>query len=181
MRRHSGNGSNGGVPDTDACKTRRPGLAREPTQGVIMLSTRFTRTFGVRHPIIQGGMQWIARAELVAAVANSGALGFLSALTQPTPDDLYEEILRCRALTKQPFGVNLTFLPALRPIPYDGYIDAIIRGGVTIVETAGNNPAQYMDRFKAAGIKVIHKCTSVRHAIKAEQIGVDAVSIDGFE
>src|SRR5476649_1045361 len=146
-----------------------------------MLSTRFTRTFGVRHPIIQGGMQWIARAELVAAVANSGALGFLSALTQPTPDDLYEEILRCRALTRQPFGVNLTFLPALRPIPYDGYIDAIIRGGVTIVETAGNNPAQYMDRFKAAGIKVIHKCTSVRHAIKAEQIGVDAVSIDGFE
>jgi nitronate monooxygenase len=146
-----------------------------------MLSTRFTRTFGVRHPIIQGGMQWIARAELVAAVANSGALGFLSALTQPTPDDLYEEILRCRALTSQPFGVNLTFLPALRPIPYDDYIDAIIRGGVKIVETAGNNPAIYMDRFKAAGIKVIHKCTSVRHALKAEQIGVDAVSIDGFE
>jgi nitronate monooxygenase len=146
-----------------------------------MLSTRFTRTFGVRHPIIQGGMQWIARAELVAAVANSGALGFLSALTQPTPDDLYDEILRCRALTSQPFGVNLTFLPALRPIPYDEYIDAIIRGGVKIVETAGNNPAIYMDRFKAAGIKVIHKCTSVRHALKAEQIGVDAVSIDGFE
>lgn len=146
-----------------------------------MLSTRFTRTFGVRHPIIQGGMQWIARAELVAAVANSGALGFLSALTQPTPDDLYAEIMRCHALTSKPFGVNLTFLPALRPIPYDGYIDAIIRAGVKIVETAGNNPAAYMDTFKAAGIKVIHKCTSVRHAVKAEQIGIDAVSIDGFE
>lgn len=146
-----------------------------------MLSTLFTRTFGVRHPIIQGGMQWIARAELVAAVANSGALGFLSALTQPTPDDLHAEILRCRKMTIQPFGVNLTFLPAIRPIPYDEYIDVIIRSGIKIVETAGNNPQAYMDDFKAAGIKVIHKCTSVRHAIKAEQIGVDAVSIDGFE
>ena len=146
-----------------------------------MLSTPFTRTFGVRHPIIQGGMQWIARAELVAAVANSGALGFLSALTQPTPDDLHAEILRCREMTMQPFGVNLTFLPAIRPIPYDEYIDVIIRSGIKIVETAGNNPVAYMDRFKTAGIKVIHKCTSVRHALKAEQIGVDAVSIDGFE
>jgi len=146
-----------------------------------MLSTRFTRTFGVRHPIIQGGMQWIARAELVAAVANSGALGFLSALTQPTPEDLAAEIARTQALTDQPFGVNLTFLPAIRPIPYDGYIQAIIDGGVKIVETAGNNPEKYMDTFKAHGIRVIHKCTSVRHALKAQQIGVDAVSIDGFE
>ena len=146
-----------------------------------MLSTNFTRTFGVMHPIIQGGMQWIARAELVAAVANSGALGFLSALTQPSPDDLHAEIERCRQMTTQPFGVNLTFLPAIRPIPYDEYIDVIIRSGIKIVETAGNNPVAYMDRFKTAGIKVIHKCTSVRHALKAEQIGVDAVSIDGFE
>lgn len=146
-----------------------------------MLSTRFTHTFGIRYPIIQGGMQWIARAELVAAVANAGALGFLSALTQPTPDDLYNEILRCRELTEHPFGVNLTFLPAMRPIPYTEYIDAAIRGGIKIIETAGNNPADYMPTFKAAGIKVIHKCTSLRHALKAQEIGVDAVSIDGFE
>lgn len=146
-----------------------------------MLSTRFTRLFGVQHPIIQGGMQWIARAELVAAVANAGALGFLSALTQPTPEALLQEIQRCRGLTDQPFGVNITFLPALRPIPYAEYIDAVVQGGVKIVETAGNNPAPYMPTFASAGIRLIHKCTSVRHALKAQALGVDAVSIDGFE
>ncbi|HEY4075172.1 MAG TPA: nitronate monooxygenase [Herbaspirillum sp.] len=147
----------------------------------MMISTRFTDTFGIRYPIIQGGMQWIARAELVAAVANAGALGVLSALTQPTPEDLYREILRCREMTDKAFGVNITFLPALRPIPYAEYIDAVVRGGVKIVETAGNNPVAYMPTFKAEGIKVIHKCTSVRHALKAQEIGVDAVAIDGFE
>lgn len=146
-----------------------------------MLSTRFTETFGVRHPIVQGGMQWIARAELVAAVANAGALGFLSALTQPTPEDLRKEILRCRELTDQPFGVNVTFLPALRSIPYLEYIDAAVQSGIEILETAGNSPAEYMPALQAANVKVIHKCTSVRHALTAERLGVDAVSIDGFE
>lgn len=146
-----------------------------------MISTRFTQTFGIEHPIIQGGMQWIARAELVAAVANAGALGFLSALTQPSPEALLAEIRRCRALTDRPFGVNITFLPALKPIPYGEYVDAVIQGGVRIVETAGNNPADHMPAFKTAGVRVIHKCTSVRHALKAQALGVDAISIDGFE
>lgn len=146
-----------------------------------MISTPFTQTFGIQHPIVQGGMQWIARAELVAAVANAGALGFLSALTQPTPEDLLKEIRRCSELTDRPFGVNVTFLPSLKPIPYDEYMDAVIQGGVRILETAGNNPARYMPMLKAAEVRVIHKCTSIRHALKAQALGVDAISIDGFE
>ncbi|HYM29882.1 MAG TPA: nitronate monooxygenase family protein [Candidatus Cybelea sp.] len=146
-----------------------------------MLRTRITEMFGVRHPIVQGGMQWVGRAELVAAVANAGALGFITGLTQPTPDDLRKEIARTRQMTDKPFGVNLTILPTLRPIPYDEYMQAIIDSGIKIVETAGNNPAKYIPIFKNAGIKVIHKCTSVRHALTAERIGADAISIDGFE
>jgi NAD(P)H-dependent flavin oxidoreductase YrpB (nitropropane dioxygenase family) len=146
-----------------------------------MLRTRFTETFGVDHPIVQGGMMWVGRAELVAAVANSGALGFITALTQRTPEDLTKEIARCRDLTDRPFGVNLTILPSIKPPPYAEYRQAIVESGVTIVETAGSNPIDHLLHFKDAGIKVIHKCTSVRHALKAEQVGVDAVSIDGFE
>ncbi|MGW6375613.1 NAD(P)H-dependent flavin oxidoreductase [Rhodococcus sp. NPDC055112] len=146
-----------------------------------MLRTRFTEAFGVDHPIVQGGMMWVGRAELVAAVANSGALGFITALTQPTPEDLTKEIARCRDLTDKPFGVNLTILPSINPPPYAEYRQAIVESGVTIVETAGSNPIDHLPHFKDAGIKVIHKCTSVRHALKAEQVGVDAVSIDGFE
>lgn len=146
-----------------------------------MLKTRFTEEFGIEHPIVQGGMQWVGRAELVAAVANAGGLGFITALTQPTPADLTKEIARCRELTDKPFGVNLTILPALTPPPYAEYRQAIIDSGVKIVETAGHNPAEHIAAFKAAGIKVIHKCTAVRHALKAEKLGADAVSIDGFE
>jgi NAD(P)H-dependent flavin oxidoreductase YrpB (nitropropane dioxygenase family) len=146
-----------------------------------MIETRFTREFGVRHPIVQGGMQWVGRAPLVAAVANAGALGFITALTQPTPDDLRAEIARCRELTDAPFGVNLTILPTITPPPYAEYRDAIIDSGVRIVETAGSNPAEHLEHFHAHGIKVIHKCTSVRHGLKAQRIGVDAVSIDGYE
>jgi NAD(P)H-dependent flavin oxidoreductase YrpB (nitropropane dioxygenase family) len=146
-----------------------------------MVSTRFTDTFGVSKPIIQGGMQWVARAELVSAVANAGALGFLSALTQPTPEALAAEIERCRSMTDQPFGVNLTVLPALNPPPYAEYRQVVVEAGITIVETAGSNPAEHVEHFRSAGVKVIHKCTSVRHAVKAQSLGVDAVSIDGFE
>ncbi|MGW0177583.1 NAD(P)H-dependent flavin oxidoreductase [Rhodococcus sp. NPDC003322] len=146
-----------------------------------MLTTRFTESFGVEHPIVQGGMMWVGRAELVAAVANSGALGFITALTQPTPEDLVKEIARCRDLTDRPFGVNLTILPSITPPPYAEYRQAIVESGIKIVETAGANPVEHLPHFKDAGVKVIHKCTSVRHALKAEQIGVDAVSIDGFE
>ncbi|MET7425561.1 nitronate monooxygenase [Dactylosporangium sp. NPDC005555] len=146
-----------------------------------MIETRFTREFGVRHPIVQGGMQWVGRAELVAAVADAGALGFITALTQPTPEDLVKEIARCRELTDQEFGVNLTILPAISPPPYAEYRAAIIESGIRVVETAGFSPAEHMPAFAAAGIKVIHKCTSVRHALKAESLGVHAVSIDGFE
>lgn len=145
------------------------------------MQTRFTRLFGVRHPIVQGGMQWVGRAELVSAVANAGGLGFLTALTQPTPEALYQEIARCREMTDEPFGVNLSLLPSINPPPYAEYREAIIAGGVTIVETAGNNPAEHIAHFKAHGVKVIHKCTAVRHALSAERMGVDAVSIDGFE
>jgi NAD(P)H-dependent flavin oxidoreductase YrpB (nitropropane dioxygenase family) len=145
------------------------------------LKTRFTETFGIEHPIVQGGMQWVGRAELVAAVANAGGLGFITALTQPTPDDLRREIDRCRALTDKPFGVNLTILPAITPPPYAEYRQAIIDGGVKIVETAGYKPQEHVDHFKAHGIKVIHKCTAVRHALSAERMGVDAISIDGLE
>ena len=128
-----------------------------------MIKTRFTEMFGIKHPIVQGGMQWVGRAELTSAVANAGALGFLTALTQPTPEDLRKEVKRCREMTDQPFGVNLTILPTLVPRPYGEYIDAIIDSGVKIVETAGNNPKPILPKFKEAGIKVIHKCTSVRH------------------
>ncbi|MFN3584890.1 NAD(P)H-dependent flavin oxidoreductase [Phenylobacterium sp.] len=145
------------------------------------LKTRFTETFGVEHPIVQGGMQWVGRAELVAAVANAGGLGFITALTQPTPDDLRREIERCQKLTDKPFGVNLTILPAITPPPYAEYRQAIIDMGVKIVETAGYKPQEHVDHFKAHGIKVIHKCTAVRHALSAERMGVDAISIDGFE
>jgi NAD(P)H-dependent flavin oxidoreductase YrpB (nitropropane dioxygenase family) len=143
--------------------------------------TRFTQTFGIEHPIIQGGMQWVGRAELVAAVANAGALGFITALTQPTPDDLRREIDRCRKLTDRPFGVNLTILPTINPPPYGEYRQAIIDSGVKIVETAGFKPQEHVDHFKAHGVSVIHKCTAVRHAVSAQRMGVDAISIDGFE
>jgi NAD(P)H-dependent flavin oxidoreductase YrpB (nitropropane dioxygenase family) len=145
------------------------------------MKTRITELFGVEHPIIQGGMQWVGRAELVSAVANAGALGFITGLTQPTPEDLRKEIARTREMTDKPFGVNLTILPTLRPVPYQEYADAIAESGVNIVETAGRSPEQFMPTFKGAGIKVIHKCTSVRHSVKAEAVGCDAVSVDGFE
>ena len=146
-----------------------------------MIKTRFTETFGIEHPIVMGGMQWVGRAELVSAVANAGALGFLTALTQPTPEDLVKEVQRCREMTDKPFGVNLTILPSLKPIPYDEYRQAIIESGIKVVETAGNNPSSHLPDFKKAGVKVIHKCTSVRHGLTAERIGCDAISMDGFE
>jgi NADH:quinone reductase (non-electrogenic) len=146
-----------------------------------MLKTRFTEMFGIDHPIVQGGMQWVGRAGLVSAVANAGALGFITALTQPTPEALAEEIRKCRELTDRPFGVNLTILPSLKPPPYAEYRQAIIESGVKIVETAGNNPQEHIAELKKHGVKVIHKCTAVRHALKAEKIGADAISIDGFE
>ncbi|WP_338770038.1 nitronate monooxygenase family protein [Nocardia vulneris] len=146
-----------------------------------MLRTRFTETFGVEHPIVQGGMMWVGRAELVAAVANAGGLGFITALTQPTPEDLRREIARTRELTDKPFGVNVTILPSINPPPYAEYVQAIVESGVKIVETAGSNPEPFLPYYKDAGIKVLHKCTSVRHALKAQRIGVDGVSIDGFE
>jgi nitronate monooxygenase len=150
-------------------------------EGRSLFKTRFTQEFGVEHPIVQGGMQWVGRAELAAAVANAGALGFITALTQPTPEDLVREIRRCRDLTDRPFGVNLTILPTLKPPPYAEYRHAIIEAGVRIVETAGYKPQEHVDHFKQHGIKVLHKCTSVRHALSAERMGVDAISIDGFE
>jgi NAD(P)H-dependent flavin oxidoreductase YrpB (nitropropane dioxygenase family) len=146
-----------------------------------MLKTRFTELFGVEHPIAQGGMMWVGTAELVSAVANAGALGFLTALTQPTPEALAREIARTRAMTDKPFGVNLTILPSINPPPYAEYRRAIIESGIKIVETAGYKPQEHVDEFKAHGIKIIHKCTAVRHALSAERMGVDAISIDGFE
>ena len=146
-----------------------------------MLKTRFTEMFGIQHPVVQGGMQWVGRAQLVSAVANAGALGFITALTQPTPEELEKEIQRCRDLTDKPFGVNLTILPALKPPPYAEYRQAIIDSGIKIVETAGHNPQEHIAELKKHGVKVIHKCTAVRHAVKAEKIGADAISIDGFE
>jgi nitronate monooxygenase len=137
--------------------------------------------FGIEHPIIQGGMHYVGFAELAAAVSNAGGLGIITGLTQKTPELLAKEIARCRDMTDKPFGVNLTFLPAFTAPPYPEYIAAITEGGIKIVETAGRSPEQYMPALKAAGIKVIHKCTSVRHSLKAEQIGCDAVSVDGFE
>jgi nitronate monooxygenase len=149
--------------------------------GEFALQTRITQLFGIEHPIIQGGMHFVGLAELAAAVSNAGGLGIITGLTQRTPEKLAAEIARCRTLTNRPFGVNLTFLPAVNSPDYPGYIEAIIRGGVKIVETAGNNPQKVLPALKGAGIKVIHKCTSVRHALKAEAIGCDAVSVDGFE
>jgi len=146
-----------------------------------MIATRFTEMFGVKHPITQGGMQWVGRAELVSAVANAGALGFITALTQPTPEALAAEIKRCRDMTDQPFGVNLTILPTINPPPYDEYRLAIVESGIKVVETAGSNPGPHLPLFHEHGVKVIHKCTSVRHAVKAQDVGVDVVSIDGFE
>lgn len=145
------------------------------------LSTAFTRMFGIEHPIAMGGMQWVGRAPLVAAVANAGALGFLTALTQPSPEELVREIGRVRDRTDKPFGVNLTILPTMRPPPYAEYRRAIIESGVTIVETAGHRPQEHVEDFKRAGVRVIHKCTAVRHALAAERMGVDVISIDGFE
>ena len=145
------------------------------------MKTRITELFGIERPIIQGGMHMVAFAELAAAVSNAGGLGMITALTQRSAEDLAREIARCRELTDKPFGVNLTFLPATVTPDYPGYVKAIIEGGVKIVETAGNNPQQWLPSLKEAGVKVIHKCTSVRHALKAEAIGCDAVSVDGFE
>ncbi|MDQ8728591.1 nitronate monooxygenase family protein [Bradyrhizobium sp. LHD-71] len=146
-----------------------------------MLRTRFTDLVGIEHPIVQGGMQWVGRAELAAAVSEAGGLGIITALTQPTPDDLRKEIARARTMTKKPIAVNLTILPTITPPPYAEYRQAIIDSGIRIVETAGNKPQEHVDEFKKHGIKVIHKCTSVRHALSAERMGVDAISIDGFE
>ncbi|CAG2151678.1 NADH:quinone reductase [Cupriavidus yeoncheonensis] len=145
------------------------------------MKTQITELFGIEHPIIQGGMHYVGFAELAAAVSNAGGLGIITALTQPSPDALAREIGRCREMTDKPFGVNLTFLPSRNPPDYAGYVRAIVDGGVRIVETAGNNPQQWLPALHEAGIRVIHKCTSVRHALKAESIGCDAVSVDGFE
>jgi Dioxygenases related to 2-nitropropane dioxygenase len=145
------------------------------------IRTRFTEEFGVEHPIVQGGMQWVGRAELVAAVAEAGALGFITALTQPTPEALVKEIARCRDLTDKPFGVNLTILPTINPPPYAEFRQAIIESGIEIVETAGSDPTEHVAVFQPAGVKILHKCTSVRHAVKAQSLGVDGISIDGFE
>ncbi|MDH3208296.1 MAG: nitronate monooxygenase, partial [Gemmatimonadota bacterium] len=145
------------------------------------MRTRITELFGIEHPIVQGGMHYVGYAELAAAVSNAGGLGIVTGLTQPTPEDLAREIARCRDMTDRPFGVNITILPTFKDIPYGEYLGVIIEGGVKIVETAGRNPEPHLPALKAAGIKVIHKCTSVRHALKAERIGCDAASVDGFE
>ena len=146
-----------------------------------MLKTRITDLFGIEHPVIQGGMQWVGYAELVSAVSNAGALGILTALTQPSPEDLAKEIERTRGMTDKPFGVNLTVLPTINPPPYEEYAQAIVGSGVKIVETAGRSPEPFMELFKEYDVKVIHKCTSVRHALKAQSVGVSAITIDGFE
>lgn len=146
-----------------------------------MFKTRITELLGIKYPIIQGGMQWVSRAELVSAVSNAGGLGILSALSFRTPQELAAEIRKTRELTDKPFGVNLTFLPTLHPVDYQSYVETVIDGGVKVVETAGRSPEPYMQYLKPAGVKVIHKCTAVRFAQTAERIGCDAVSIDGFE
>jgi len=145
------------------------------------MKTRITELFGIQHPVIQGGMHFVGFAEMAAAVSNAGGLGIITGLTQRSPSDLANEIARCRAMTSKPFGVNLTFLPIVNTPDYPGYIRAIIDGGVKVVETAGNNPQKWLPLLHEAGVKVIHKCTSVRHSLKAEAIGCDAVSVDGFE
>lgn len=145
------------------------------------MKTAITEMFGIEHPIIQGGMHYVGFAEMAAAVSNAGGLGIITGLTQGTPEKLANEIAKCRDMTDKPFGVNLTFLPSLTPPDYPGLVKAIIDGGVKVVETAGRNPVQVMPALKDAGVKVIHKCTSVRHSLKAQEIGCDAVSVDGFE
>ena len=146
-----------------------------------MIKTKITEMFDIEHPVIQGGMHYVGFAEMASAVANAGGLGIITGLTQKTPDDLAKEIAKCHEMTDKPIGVNLTFLPGFQEPDYPGYIQAIVEGGVKIVETAGRSPEAYMPDLKGAGIKVIHKCTSVRHSLKAEKIGCDAVSVDGFE
>ena len=146
-----------------------------------MIKTKITEMFGIKHPIIQGGMHYVGFAEMASAVANAGGLGIITGLTQKSPEDLAKEIAKCHEMTDKPFGVNLTFLPGFQEPDYPGYIQAIVEGGIKIVETAGRSPEAYMPDLKGAGIKVIHKCTSVRHSLKAEKIGGDAVSVDGFE
>jgi len=145
------------------------------------MKTKITEMFGIEHPIIQGGMHYVGFAEMAAAVSNAGGLGIITGLTQKTPQDLANEIARCKDMTDKPFGVNITFLPSLTPPDYPAIVKAVIDGGVTVVETAGRNPQQVLPALKDAGIKVIHKCTSVRHSLKAQDIGCDAVSVDGFE
>ena len=145
------------------------------------MKTRITEMLGIEHPIIQGGMHYVGFAELAAAVSNAGGFGIITGLTQETPEDLSKEIARCRDMTDKPFGVNLTILPSFRETPYDEYMAAIVEGGIKVVETAGRNPQPFLPQLKENGIKVIHKCTSVRHSLKAEAIGCDAVSVDGFE
>ena len=145
------------------------------------MKTKITELFDIEHPIIQGGMHYVGFAELAAAVSNAGGLGIITGLTQGTPEKLANEIAKCTDMTDKPFGVNLTFLPSLTPPDYPGLIKVIIEGGVKIVETAGRSPAEYMPALKDAGIKVIHKCTSVRHSLKAQSVGCDAISVDGFE
>ncbi|KAI9279757.1 hypothetical protein BY458DRAFT_501578 [Sporodiniella umbellata] len=147
----------------------------------MVFKTKLTELTGIKHPIVQGGMQYVGTAEMASAVSNAGALGLITGLTQPTPEALRAEIRRCRTMTKNPFGVNLTFLPAIVPPPYEEYAKAIIEEGVKVVETAGNNPGKYIKMFKDAGIVVLHKCTAIRHAISAQKLGVDIVSIDGYE
>lgn len=145
------------------------------------MKTRITELLGTRYPIVQGGMQNVGYAELASAVSNAGGLGIITGLTQPTPEHLAREIARCQEMTDQPFGVNLTLLPTIKPVPYDEYVQAIVEAGVKVVETAGRSPEPFMPTFVEHGIKVIHKCTSVRHALKAEKVGCSAVSVDGFE
>ena len=145
------------------------------------MKTAITEMFGIEHPIIQGGMHYVGFAEMAAAVSNAGGLGIITGLTQGTPEKLANEIARCKDMTDKPFGVNLTFLPSLTPPDYPGLVKAIIDGGVKAVETAGRNPSEVLPALKDAGVKVIHKCTSVRHSLKAQAIGCDAVSVDGFE
>ncbi len=145
------------------------------------MKTRITELFGIKHPVIQGGMHYVGFAEMAAAVSNAGGLGIITGLTQRTPENLANEIARCKDMTDKPFGVNLTFLPSVTPPDYPGFVKTIVDSGVKVVETAGNNPQQWLPQLKDAGIKVIHKCTSVRHSLKAQGIGCDAVSVDGFE
>ncbi len=145
------------------------------------MKTRITELLGIQYPIVQGGMQNVGYAELAAAVSNAGGLGIITGLTQPTPEDLDKEIKRCKAMTDKPFGVNLTILPTIKPVPYEEYARVICENHIPVVETAGRNPEPFMPLFEGAGVKVVHKCTSVRHALKAEKVGVAAVSVDGFE